>query len=159
MTPGTFVSGEAASVAPLNGGAFRSMYLPPNAASNAAFLTVLRLTLLHETRTAAGTPRGLELAYATPRAWLAAGKRVAVHDAPTSFGRVSYSIDAGDEGVRAALELPAVPDVSLRVRLPRGVRLGAVRVDGVSYARVDRATQTIRLGARRGSVKVEADYA
>jgi hypothetical protein len=45
MTPGTFVSGEAASVAPLANRYYRSMYLPPNAASNAAFLETLRLML------------------------------------------------------------------------------------------------------------------
>jgi hypothetical protein len=50
MTTGTFISGEAASVAPLAGGYYRSMYLPPNAASNAAFLETLRLMLVHETR-------------------------------------------------------------------------------------------------------------
>ena len=50
MTPNTFVSGEAASVAPIAGNHFRSMYLPPNGASNAAFLETLRSLLVHETR-------------------------------------------------------------------------------------------------------------
>ncbi|HUJ93132.1 MAG TPA: hypothetical protein VLW05_10565, partial [Gaiellaceae bacterium] len=34
MTPGTVVSGEGASIAPLHGQAYRSMYLPPNGAGN-----------------------------------------------------------------------------------------------------------------------------
>ena len=38
-------------------------------------------------------PLGLELAHATPRAWLAPGKRIAVRGMPTSFGPVSYTID------------------------------------------------------------------
>ena len=42
MTPETYVSGEAASVTPLGGRYHRAMYLPPNGASNAAFLTTLR---------------------------------------------------------------------------------------------------------------------
>ena len=54
MTPGTFVAGEAASVAPLPGAVRRSMYLPPNGAANGSFLETLRLTLLQETRDAAG---------------------------------------------------------------------------------------------------------
>jgi hypothetical protein len=67
MTPGTFVSGEAASVAPRAGEHLRSMYLPPNNASNAAFLETLRSLLVHEARDAEGAPVGLELAFATPR--------------------------------------------------------------------------------------------
>jgi hypothetical protein len=39
----------AATLAPLNGAYYRSMYLPPNGASNAAFLATLRLMLVHET--------------------------------------------------------------------------------------------------------------
>ena len=58
MTPDTFVSGEAASVAPLRGSHYRSMYLPPNGASNAAFLETLRSLLVHETRDAEGAPTG-----------------------------------------------------------------------------------------------------
>jgi hypothetical protein len=49
--------------------------------SNAAFLEPLRLMLAHETAI------GLELAFATPRAWLAPAKWIAVVQAPTSFGR------------------------------------------------------------------------
>jgi hypothetical protein len=87
MAPGTFVGGEADSVAPLRGGLERTMYVPPNAGSNAAFLMKLRLTLVHETRTPGGGPSGLQLGYATPRAWLVPGKRVDVHRLPTSSGR------------------------------------------------------------------------
>ena len=75
MTRGTFVAGEGATVAPLGGERYRSMYLPPNGAANAAFLETLRLLLVHE------TPDGLELAPATPRAWLAPGKRIVVRRA------------------------------------------------------------------------------
>ena len=74
MTPETYVSGEAASVTPLGGLYHRAMYLPPNGASNAAFLTTLRSMLVHETREPDGAPRGLELAFATPRPWLRAGQ-------------------------------------------------------------------------------------
>ena len=88
MTPGTFVAGEAASVAPLPGQRERAMYLPPNGAANAAFLETLRLLLVHE------TADRLELAYSTPRAWLAPGRRIAVTNAPTRFGPVSFAIDA-----------------------------------------------------------------
>ena len=76
MTRGTFVSGEAGSVAPIPGQRFRTMYLPPNSVSNAAFLETLRLLLVHELSGGNGTPDGLELAFSTPRAWLDPGKTI-----------------------------------------------------------------------------------
>jgi hypothetical protein len=133
MTPGTFVAGEAASVTPLPGAAARSMYLPPNGAANASFLGTLRLLLLHERVDAIGRPVGLELAYATPRAWLAAGKRISVRDAPTSFGPLSYSIRSSRRHVRVSVAVPRRPGLQtlrLRLRLPRGDRIESVTVDG-----------------------------
>jgi hypothetical protein len=126
MTRGTFVSGEAASLTPLRGG-YRSMYLPPNATSNAAFLEKLRLTLVHV------TTAGLELAFATPRAWLAPGKRIAVRDAPTSFGRVSFTLVASAGNVAVTVDAPRVRSLRLRLRLPH-------------------ETRTIDLGGRSGTI-------
>ena len=120
MTPGTFVSGEAASVAPLDGGRYRAMYLPPNGASNAATLATLRLMLVHETG-----DRRLRLAFATPRAWLAPGRRIAVRGVPTSFGPVSYTLEAREGNVHATIDLPSRErprTVSLRLRLPQATR-------------------------------------
>jgi hypothetical protein len=157
MTPETFVSGEAATVAPLRGAAFRSMYLPPNAASNSAFLETLRLMLVHE-RTRGGRPVGLELAYATPRGWLAPGKAVAVRGAPTSFGPVSYEIDAGAGQIDATVEVPSrrLPlSLRLRLRVPAGHRVVAVRVDGRPRP-FDRATATVDLSGLHGTLSLVA---
>jgi hypothetical protein len=157
MTPDTFVSGEAATVAPLRGAAFRSMYLPPNAASNSAFLETLRLMLVHET-TKYGRPVGLELAFATPRGWLAPGKAVAVRGAPTSFGPVSYEIDAGSDEINATVEVPSRrPPLSLRLRLrvPTGRQVVAVRVNGRPRP-FDRATATVDLSGLRGPLSLVA---
>ena len=49
LTPGTFVAGEAASVTPLRGALYRTMYLPPNNDTAATFLETLRSMLVHET--------------------------------------------------------------------------------------------------------------
>jgi hypothetical protein len=116
MTHDTFVGGEAASVAPLHGAYARSMYLPPNGATSAAYLETLRSLLVHDTR------RGLDLAFATPRAWLAPGKRIAVRDLPTRFGPLTYSLQATAAGVRFVGELPRTPRTRLRLRLPAGGR-------------------------------------
>jgi len=134
MTPGTFVAGEGASVAPLDGMRYRAMYLPPNSESNAAFLETLRVMLVHETADA-----GLELAFSTPRGWLAPGKTVAVTRAPTSFGPVSFSIAVAADGRSAHVHV-LVPSrlppkhLAVRLRLPRG------------------ATRTIDLTKKRGAV-------
>ena len=92
MTPNTFVAGEAASVAPLDGLRFRAMYLPPNATANDSFLETLRLMLVEDPAS------GLRLAFATPRGWLGAGKRIEVTAAPTRFGPVSYTPAASAPG-------------------------------------------------------------
>ncbi|HSJ94335.1 MAG TPA: hypothetical protein VK896_09910, partial [Gaiellaceae bacterium] len=147
MAAGTFVGGEGTTIAPLDGAYHRSTYRPPNSAANATFLETLRLVLAHETRA------GLDLAFSTPRAWLAAGKRIAVSDLPTSFGPISYSIEAGERTLHIRVVVPSrTPParLRLRLRLPPGERLGVV-----TPARpVDRRTQTIDLSGLRGTVVV-----
>ena len=86
MTPGTYISGEAISVVPVNGAYYRSMYMPPNSGANASYLETLRQMLVHERRGTSGAPVGLDLAFSTPRAWLADGKTIGVTGAATSFG-------------------------------------------------------------------------
>jgi hypothetical protein len=158
MTPRTFVGGEAASIAPRQGAYLRTTYLPPNAASNAAFLTKLRLMLVHEPRGAQGEPDGLQLAFATPRAWLKPGERVAVERMPTSVGPVSFELRA-QRSVEATVDVPDRRPPSallLRLRLPDGKRITALLLDGRSYGRFDRATSTIDLTGLRGTIHVVA---
>ena len=151
--PGTFVSGEGLSVTPLDDGYYRSMYLPPNGASNGTFLETLRLMLVRETRDRGLAPRGLELAFATPRAWLAPGKRIAVRRVPTSFGPVSFSIDAARGEVRAVVDPPerARPrSLRLRLRLPPATTIASVELNGRRFTHVDPKTETIDLSGRSG---------
>jgi hypothetical protein len=156
MTPDTFVSGEGATVAPLAGLSNRAMYLPPNGASNAAFLETLRVMLVHETLDRTGKPHGLQLAYATPRAWLRPGKRIAVTGAPTSFGPVSFTIEAGARSIVVAVDVPAgrPKSLRLRLRLPGGQRITGVTLQGRPYRRVDVVSGTIDLTGRRGPVEL-----
>jgi hypothetical protein len=158
MTPRTHVAGEAASVAPIPGEYYRRMYLPPNSTANASFLEKLRLMLVHEVRDASGRPRGLELAYATPHAWLQPGKQIEVRKAPTAFGPISYAIASERGSVRVRLMVPArrPRSLELRLRLPAGQRIAGVVVDGRSYTRFSRATGTIDLSGLRGDVELTA---
>ena len=157
MTHGTFVSGEAATLAPVPGQVYRTMYLPPNVTANATFLETLRLMLVHETESPSGRPHGLELSYGTPRAWLAPGKRIVVRDAPTSFGLLSFSISASRGSVRASVDVPSgghLRSLRLRLRLPRGVQIVGVDLDGRPDKRVDRGTGTIDLTGQVGHVSL-----
>jgi hypothetical protein len=161
MTEGTFVSGEAATVAPLAGAYYRAMYLPPNGASNAAFLATLRMMLVHERSDREGDSLGLELAFATPRAWLRPGRRILVRNAPTSFGPVSFMLEAGGSSVHASVTVPerAPPrTLKLRLRLPRDRRITSVTLDGRPFTAFDRATETLDLSGRRGTLELEVGF-
>ena len=156
MTDGTFVSGESATVSPLSGDYYRAMYLPPNSTSNAAFLECLRLMLVHETATR------LELAYSTPRPWLAPGKRIVVAGAPTSFGPISFTIDSAADSIRARLRIPSrapIRSLSLRLRRPGGRRITRVELDGKAFRRFDARAETIDLTGHTGSVTLTVHYA
>jgi hypothetical protein len=64
---------------------------------------------------------------AAPRPWLEPGQRIAVSDAPTHWGRVSYQVeselDRGRIKVQVTLPQPQQPQrVMLRLRCPRGWR-------------------------------------
>lgn len=155
MTRKTFVAGEAATVAPLAGLRLGAMYLPPNGGTNTAFLETLRVMLVHERRNRQGAPTGLELAFATPRAWLGNGKAIRVRDAPTSFGPVSLAIERRGRTVEISVDAPPTPDLRLRLRLPRGLEIGSIGSGGVAVP-FDRASGTIDLSGRAGSVQLVA---
>jgi hypothetical protein len=158
MTPNTFVSGEAATVAPLRGASYRSMYMPPNTASNSAFLETLRLMLVHERRDKDGSPVGLDLAFAAPRPWLGDGKSISVNGAPTSFGALTYDLHRDGNQVTGTVVVPSrrpPHTMRLRLRLPHGVKLRAVRVSGHRRP-LDRGSGTIDLSGMRGTLDVVA---
>lgn len=152
MTPETFVAGEGSTIAPAPGEYYRFMHRPPNSGNNAFFLEALRLTLVNETTDANDIPRGLELAFATPRAWLRSG-RIAVNQAPTSFGRLSYSIDSREPSIRVRVNVPKgnPPEtLRLRLRLPDGERITGVELGGHAFHGFEPGNETIDLSGLRG---------
>jgi hypothetical protein len=158
LTRGTYVAGEAATITPFRGNRCRAMYLPPNNGGAAAFLETLRLMLVHEARGREGKPTGLELAFATPRAWLRASRSIAVHDVPTSFGPLSYSVTRKGNLLQVDVVPPPAParfGLALRLRLPVGETIASVQRGGRSVA-FDRRTGTIDLSGMRGAVHVTA---
>jgi hypothetical protein len=158
LTPGTYIGGEAASVTPLHGDYFRTMYLPPNNDVAATFLETLRLMLVHETRDPKGAPRGLELAFATPRTWLGKSDTISVRAAPTSFGPLTYSIARTGDEVQIDVTPPTSPAPStlrIRLRLPSGLRVARVEAAGKPVP-FDPRTATIDLSGRRGLLELTA---
>ncbi|HKI91512.1 MAG TPA: hypothetical protein VJ986_04365, partial [Gaiellaceae bacterium] len=165
MTRGTFVSGEGATIGPVvpgacpqapNGEYYRSMYLPPSSTSNAFFLTTLRELLAHWVADDDGRPTGLHLAYSTPRAWLADGKRIAVRDLPTPFGPLAYSIDSHlDDGyLDVELTVPRrqrVAELRLRLRLPSSKRPSLARIGSTTLLPDG---ETFDLSGRTGTLKL-----
>ncbi|MEP6812994.1 MAG: hypothetical protein ABI990_08400 [Actinomycetota bacterium] len=156
LTPGTYVAGEAASVTPLDGALYRTMYLPPNNDGAATLLETLRSTLVHETRGRDGAPRGLELAFATSRAWLDDGKSIVVAAAPTSFGPVGYSITRVGKVVHIVVSPPTLRapiTLRLRLRLPNGERVSTLELAGRTIS-FDPKTGTIDLSGRSGELQL-----
>jgi hypothetical protein len=154
MTDGTYISGEAVSVLPVKGTYDRAMFMPPNSGANASYLGTLRELLVHERRGPLGAPVGLDLAFSTPRAWLADGKQIDVRSAPTSFGKVSYTLERSGSTITGKLVIPYGPATRLRLRLPSGERLGPVLVGGTAVT-ADRSG-TIDLGSRHGALAIRA---
>ena len=154
MTAGTYVSGEAVSVLPVDGAFDRSMFMPPNSGANASYLETLHELLVHERRGPLGGPAGLDLAFSTPPAWLADGREIDVRNAPTSFGRVSYSLERHGSTIEGRLVLPAHAHARLRLRLPAGEHLGRVVVGSTVVAAS--SSGTIDLGDLHGAVLVRA---
>lgn len=101
----------------------------------------------------------------TPRraAWLAAGQRIAVSEASTDFGPVSYTLEATDNGlVRASIKVPPrlTPQdrLRLRVRVPDGHGITGVTVNGKPHTGFDRASGTIDLTGHTGQLVLEIQH-
>ena len=105
----------------------------------------------------------LWIARATPRAWLQQGKQIAVHNAPTYFGNLDYTIvsDVDHGTITAAIDLPSRKPASLvrlRLRHPTEARLKSVTVNGKPWNEFDSAEETILLQGFTGKITVIAHY-
>jgi hypothetical protein len=90
----------------------------------------------------------LHLARGTPGRWLEPGREIVVTEAPTRYGPVSYTLRASAGEVRGRVTLPVrnpYRDAWISVRLPQGVSIASVAVDGKEWVEFDRATGRIRL--------------
>jgi hypothetical protein len=128
MARDTFIGCEGSGLNPVDQFG-RQMYLPPNSAANSNFLQQLRYLLIQDYDTDDdGKPDTLRLCFATPRAWLADGKTIKVTNAPTDFGKISFTIQSNlsKGNVSVDLDLPTrnpPTKILLRLRLPDGAKI------------------------------------
>lgn len=127
----------------------------PHMHSNARVLDMVRIALLME-----DGPR-LHLLAGTPTGWLAPGRTIGIHDAPTEFGRIDVLARsvAGRREVRFQISPPerGGADLVLHVRPPE--RYGAIRwvtVDGKPWAEF--SGRVVRLGKRTGATRVVCGF-
>ena len=105
-----------------------------------------------------GRAETLRLAFATPRAWLEDGKHIAVKEAPTAFGPVSYTISSAlsRKQINVEIDLPQrdIKNTYIRLRLPAGREIGSV-----SMGKLSSDGETIDITDLRGHVSIVATVA
>ncbi len=116
-------------------------WMLPHTYSNTQQLRLLRNLLVREDGDT------LWLGQAIPRNWLAPGQHVAVNEAPTSFGPVSYRIETKADGtMRVELTPPTrtpPKQLFLRLRHPQQGKIAGITLEGTARCRV--RGDTIRL--------------
>jgi hypothetical protein len=120
--------------------------------TSVAVVRVLRDSLVME------QGHGLRLALGTPRSWLASGEPVGIANAPTHFGKVSFTVryDGVAQRVLGSASFPDVTELDwaeLSIRLPRG--LHAVRIIAGAGAWLLADGTGLRWSAPRGTVALE----
>jgi len=105
----------------------------------------------------------LWLGKAIPRDWLADGKTIRVANAPTRWGRVSYSITSHlSEGkIRARITLPPgfAAATRLRLRAPGEAKIAAVLLNGKPWREFNAGDETVAVPKTISSrITVEVTY-
>ena len=103
------------------------------------------------------------LARATPREWLGPGKNIAVTDAPTRFGKISYELHSDVQRDRIAGAIRAPDDraatIKLRCRTPGGKKIRAVKINGENWTDFSAEQEVVTIPPRiQGEITVEISY-
>lgn len=100
----------------------------------------------------------LWLLRAIPRAWLGAGRRLAVGGMPTRWGRLSVDLVATEDLVELSIEPPPNlrTELVLRLRLPTGTVIDAIEGDSENPMVWNAATESVGLGQPRSAIRVWA---
>ena len=122
---------------------------PDKLYEEACFLERLRMMLVMEQGDV------LWLARATPRAWLEQGQKIAVRNAPTHFGALTYEIlsDVDHGRIQAVLQLPTrnpPARVIVQLRHPQAAPIAKVSLNGAVWTEYDAANGRITLRGAPG---------
>jgi hypothetical protein len=95
--------------------------------------------------------------------WMKDGQVIAVRDAPSDFGRVSYRIEshASSGHIDATVWSPTrnpPKTLVLRLRHPEGKAIRRVFVDGADHADFDAAREIVRLHPSKDPIHVRAEF-
>jgi hypothetical protein len=155
MTRDTFIGAEGTRF--LHGDRLgRSMYLPPNSASNAMFLTMLRYLLIQDWDDDEGKPETLRLLYAVPGRWLKNGAVINVEGAPTRFGAISFHVESrlSRNEVLMRIDSPSRRPARwfVRLPLPAGWKVSAASVGDTAVPLGDGSA--VDLSARSGQFTI-----
>ena len=120
---------------------------------------------LVQTRTMYVTERGSELWLApfVPNYWLDNGETIAVKNAPTKFGAVSYRItsEIGKGWIEAEIDPPTrtpAEAIVIRLRHPQGLRMRSVSLNGSPHTDFDAGKEIVRIKSVPGPISIHADY-
>jgi hypothetical protein len=127
----------------------------PHLYSGAQQLRLLRMMLVHE------DGANLLLCRATPRPWLAHGKKIEVKDAGTLFGPLSFRIDSEvDTGtIRAQVRVPQrLKDGEIRLRLRHPKELPIRELKDVEGGKATATGEDIVIKPSAATVRLSAVY-
>lgn len=116
---------------------------PPS--TDGAWFELYRNMLIHES-----DEDVLQLATATPRHWLADGKKIQVDNAPTYYGNISFTIEshATSGKILATVQMPSrkqPKELIVRLRHPGEKALRSVSVNGREWREFDPRKEWIRI--------------
>ncbi len=105
----------------------------------------------------------LHLARGTPRDWLKGGQQIAIRNAPTYFGKLSYQLDPAADllSIHARIELPKdkLPTrTTLRFRHPTQKRIKSVTLNGRPWSKFDPDKEWIDLPNDGSEISLVAHY-
>lgn len=105
----------------------------------------------------------LILMQAAPRAWLEDGKRIAVEQAPTWMGKISYDVQSAAKSgtIRATVDLDAREKdacILLRIRHPEGKPMKQVSVNGTMWHDFDAQKEWVKIPNAKGKYEVTVNY-
>ena len=106
----------------------------------------------------------LWIAKGTPRSWLSQGEKIAVTDAPTAFGNLSYSILSDVDNDRITVEIDApdreeIGQINLRLRHPDAATIRSVNItSGTGTATIADDGETVIITGAKGQISLEILY-